>query len=155
MYVVWQQAISGLPANHHTRHWNVRKETKGELTFRKAKRYNTCKEAAQKQLQIWTNCKHAKKCWKNSWYQNILINTCKNEPGKPVFMRGSEGYSGNEESPFRALTHVPVKHQTFVFATCGNEESPFRALTPRSTAYSLVLWSVEMKRARLGRWHTI
>ena len=78
--------------------------------------------------KIWTKCEHAKKLPKNSCFQNIQTNTCKNEPGKPVFMRVPRGGCRNGRSPFRALKH---KYKT--------------------SSHSLPM--VEMEEARLGRWN--
>ena len=61
-------------------------------------------------------------------------------------------FSRNEESPFRALTHLLVgvsKHQT---VNSRNEESPFRALTLVDfDTFNQFFNVVEMKKARLGR----
>ena len=58
-----------------------------------------------KYVKIGTNCKQAKKEEKNTCFQNIQTNACKNEAGKPLFLRVPGGYCVNEESPFRALRH--------------------------------------------------
>ena len=61
----------------------------------------------------------------------------------------------NERSPFRALTHhggVCAELQGFR----RNERSPFRALTHRFiNGFYKRSNQVEMKEARLGRWHII
>ena len=147
------------------------------LSFYWRSGYNIYVVESRRLQQIWTNCEHARKWAKNAWFQNFQINTCKNEPAKPVFMRALRGDRRNEKSPFRALTHnltifqlteencVEMKkarsgrwHRLFTgqfveSSLSRNEKSPFRALTPfyflRKTNYG---W-VEMKKARSGRWH--
>ena len=59
-----------------------------------------------KYVKIGTNCKQAKKEEKNTCFQNIQTNACKNEAGKPLFLRVPGGYCVNEESPFRALRQI-------------------------------------------------
>ena len=66
----------------------------------------------------------------NACYQNILTNTCKNEPGKPVFIRGSRGYCRNEISPLRALTPYGNRNDDSPGSHSRKEISPLRALTP-------------------------
>ena len=100
--------------------------------------------------KLWT----APKIGGNAWYQNILTITFKNEPGKPVFIRGSRGYCRNEISPLRALTQ-PISWRSFPTyswvemksARLGHwHTSALKALYDASMA-------VEMKSARLGHWH--
>ena len=91
---------------------------------------------------------------KNACCQNILINTCKNEPGKPVFIRVSRGYCRNEISPLRALTPFFMPLHSATHDSSRNEISPLRALTQH--IYFGLKWKlfrVEMKSARLGHWH--
>ena len=124
------------------------------LSFYWRSGYNIYVVESRRLQQIWTNCEHARKWSKNAWFQNFQINTCKNEPAKPVFMRALRGDRRNEKSPFRALTHH-TKFERDVFGKGRNEKSPFRALTPMYfSAIAARLASVEMKKARSGRWHT-
>ena len=58
----------------------------------------------------------------------------------------------NEESPFRALTHLSPP-PLLGDANCRNEESPFRALTQTNITANTTVIVVEMKKARSGRWH--
>ena len=99
------------------------------LPFLTAERESSCMREDNYMGKIWTKCEHAKKLPKNGYYQKIQTNTCKNGAGKPVFTRGSRGYRRNERSPFRALTHQ--LHHWYIYR----------------------FYPVEMKEARLGRWH--
>ena len=123
------------------------------LPFLTAERESSCMREDNYMGKIWTKCEHAKKLPKNGYYQKIQTNTCKNGAGKPVFTRGSRGYRRNERSPFRALTHSARIHHRYS-CLCRNERSPFRALTHQLHHWYIYrFYPVEMKEARLGRWH--
>ena len=103
--------------------------------------------------KIWTKYEHAKKLSKNGYYQNIQTNTCKNEAGKPVFMRVPKGYRRNGRSPFRALTLFCHVFFLLFRVYSRNDRSPFRALKPRTLSLQFLEVFVEMTEARLGRWN--
>ena len=126
--------------------------------------------------KIWIKCEHAKKFLKNGRCQNIQTNTCKNEAGKPVFMRVPRGYCRNRRSPFRALKQTRDKLIiSFQFveiegARLGrwntlwrsdrnvpehrrNRRSPFRALKQFVPFWLSACALVEIEGARLGRWN--
>ena len=84
-----------------------------------------------KQLEtgrIWTNCEHAKNDLQKYLFQNILENTCKNEPGNPLFMRISRGKCRNAGRPFQGIATRLLLMWASIPRTGRNAGRPFQGI---------------------------
>ena len=86
-----------------------------------------------------------KKWAKKANYQNILIITYKNEPGKPCYRRVSRGYRRNATSPIKGIDTVIV--HVFPLQQLDVVEmqlARLRALTHELLHFSHLVFRVEM-----------